>query len=74
MHCHPGSRVIMTCRDGDPEPHHCHNMSQAGGDMAGLEGNRSLGRIFWGTGGVNAEFPGSGKLVAPSSLRAHTYM
>lgn len=44
------------------------------GGHAGLEGVRSPVRTCWGIGGVNAEFPGSGELVSPSSLRAHTYM
>lgn len=64
----PGLHAIMTRRDRDPEPHRHHDTSEVGGH-AGLES----GQDILGNRGVNDEFPGSGELVSPSSLRAHTY-
>lgn len=53
----------MTRWDRGSEPGHPH-----------LEGVRSAGKIHLETGGVHAEFPGSGEPLSPSSLRAHTDM
>lgn len=66
------SCTIVTRRDRDPEPH--HDMSEMGGTRSFGGCQESGQELSRNRGGFNAEFPGSGELVSPSSLRAHTYM
>lgn len=61
--CSSGSCAIVTRWDRD---------SGQGHPDLGSVG--SPGKTHLGIGGVNAEFPGSGEPLSPSSLRAHTDM